>query len=108
MRVALGDGLDGVEEFSDANGFSGYFVGSHARRYSVTELSGAADTFGGKQRDHSEWILFPRLALLPLLNGPGRLAHVIHGIPEFPENARIKWARAHLVLQPDPVGAGLL
>jgi len=37
-------------------------------------------------------ILAPRLALLPLLNGPGGLAHIVDGIPEFPEDARIEWA----------------
>jgi len=102
------DTLDGAQEFVDAHGFASYFVSGYARGYGITKLSGAADTFGGKQRDHSEWILFPRLALLPLLNGPRRLAHVIHGIPEFPEDARIEGARAHVILQPDQVGASFL
>src|SRR5207302_7205121 len=108
ITEALVDALDGAKEFVNPHGFAGYFICGHARRYGVTELSGAADTFSGKQGDHSEWILFPRLALLPLLNGPRRLAHIIHGIAEFPENARIEWARAHLVLQPDQVGASFL
>ena len=102
------DALDGLEKFINAHGFAGYFVSVHALVYGVAELSGAADTFSSQQREHGEWILLPRLALLPLLNGPGRLAHVIHGIPEFTEDARIEWARAHLILEPDEVGAGFL
>ena len=102
------DALDGSKEFINPHGFAGYIVSGKARVYGVAELSGAADTFSSQQREHREWILFPRLALLPLLNGPGRLAHIIHGIPEFPEDARIEWAGAHLILEPDEVGASFL
>src|SRR6267143_7059551 len=108
MKEALVDALDGSEEFVNPHGFADYFVSGQAGVYGVAELSGAADTFSGQQRKHSEWILSPRLALLPLLNGPRRLAHVIHGIPEFREDARIEGARAHLILQSDQVGAGFL
>src|SRR5206468_7080036 len=108
VKKTLVDALDGSEEFINPHGFADYFVSGHAGVYGVAELSGTADTFSGQQRKHREWILLPRLALLPLLNGPRRLAHIIHGIPEFPENARIERARAHLILQPDEVGAGFL
>jgi len=77
------DTLDGSEEFINAHGFAGHFVTGKARGYGVAELSGAADTFGSQQREHREWILLPRLALLPLLNGPGGLANIIHGIAKF-------------------------
>jgi hypothetical protein len=102
------DALDGSDEFINPHGFASYFVSGQARGNGVAELSGAADTFSSQQREHGEWILLPRLALLPLLNGPRRLAHIIHCIPEFAEDARIEWARAHLILQPDQVGAGFL
>jgi hypothetical protein len=102
------DALDGLEEFIDAHGFAGYFVSGQAGGDGVAELSGAADAFGSQQREHGERILLARLALLPLLNGPGRLAHIIHGIAEFAEDARIEWSRAHLILEPDEVGAGFL
>jgi hypothetical protein len=102
------DAIDGLEEFIDPNGFASYFVSCHTRGYGVAELSGAADAFGSQQGEHSEWILVPRLALLPLLNGPGRLTDIVHSIPEFPEDARIVWAGAHFVLEPDEVGAGFL
>ncbi len=102
------DALDGSEEFMNPHGFASYFVSVHALVYGVAELSGAADTFGSQQREHREWILLPRLALLPLLNGPRGLAHIIHGIPEFAEDARVERARAHLILEPDEVGAGFL
>ena len=102
------DALDGSEEFINPHGFAGYFVSGQARGYGVAELSGAADPFRSQQGEHSEWILFAGLALLPLLDGPRRLAHIIHCIAEFLEDARIEWARAHLILQPDQVGAGFL
>jgi hypothetical protein len=105
---ALVNAFDGLEEFIDPNGFASHFVSCHTRGYGVAELSGAADAFGSQQREHGEWILMARLALLPLLNGPGGLAHIIHGIPEFPEDAWIEGARAHFILQPDQVGAGFL
>ena len=102
------DALDGLEKFVNADGFASYFVRGEARGDGVAELSGAADTFSSQQREHGEGILAARLALLPLLNGPRRLAHIIDGIPKFPEDARIERARAHLILQPDEVGAGFL
>ena len=102
------DAVDGLEKFVNAHGFASYFVSGKAGGYGVAELSGAADTFSSQQREHSEGILAPRLALLPLLNGPRGLADVIHGIPEFLEDARIERARAHLILEPDEVGASLL
>ena len=50
--------------------------------------------------------MLPGLALLPLLNRPGGLAHVIHGVPEFAQNALIDRARAHVILQLNQVRAG--
>lgn len=102
------DAFDGLEEFINPHGFASDFVSGHACCYGVTELSGAADPFSSEQREHSEWILMARLALLPFLNGPRGLADIVHGIAEFPEDARIERARAHLILQPDQVGAGFL
>jgi len=102
------DPLYGSEEFINAHGFAGYFVSGQAGVYGVAELSGAADTFSSQQWEHSEGILFPRLALLPLLDGPRGLADIIDGIPKFPEDARIEWARAHLIFEPDEVGASFL
>ena len=102
------DALDGSEEFINPDGFASHFVCGHSRGYGVAELSGAADTFSSQQGEHGVWILTPRLAILPLLNGPRRLAHIIHGIPKFPEDTRIDWAGAHVILQPDKVGAGSL
>jgi len=102
------DALDGLEEFINPHGFAGYIVSGKARVYGVAKLSGAANTFRSKQREHREWILFPRLALLPLLDGPRGLADIIDGIPKFPEDTRIERAGAHLILEPDEVGAGSL
>ena len=102
------DTLDGSEEFINPHGFASYFVSGQARVDGVAELSGAADALSSQQREHGERILVPRLALLPLLNGPGGLAHIIDGIAEFAEDARIERARAHLVFEPDEVGAGFL
>src|SRR5712692_8652494 len=102
------DAFDGLEEFINPHGFAGHFVSGQARGYGVAELGGAADPFSRQQGEHGEWILVPRLALLPLLNGPGGLADIVHGIAEFPKDARIEWARAHFILQPDEVGAGFL
>ena len=108
IKEALLDALDGSEEFINAHSLAGHFVNGQARVYGITELTGTSDTFRSQQREHRERILLARLALLPFLNGPGRLAHIIHGIPEFPEDARIEWARAHFILEPDEVGAGFL
>ena len=102
------DAVDGLEEFINPHGLASYFMRGGVRGYGVAELRGAADTFGSQQGEHRLWIVLPRLALLPLLNGPRRLAHMIHCIPEFREDARIYGARAHVVLQPDKVGAGFL
>jgi len=102
------DALDGLEEFMNAYGFASYFVSGQAGVDGVAELSGAADAFGSQQREHGERILVPRLALLPLLNRPGGLADIIDGIAEFAEDARIEGAGAHLILEPDEVGAGFL
>ena len=45
--------IGGITSFAD------YFVSGQAGVYGVAELSGAADTFSGQQREHSEWILLP-------------------------------------------------
>jgi hypothetical protein len=108
INKALVDAFNGLEEFINADGFASYFVGGEAGGYGIAELGGAADTFSSQQRKHGEGILVARLAFLPLLNGPGSLAHIIHGIAKFPEDARIERARTHLILEPDQVGAGLL
>ncbi len=107
-KEALVDALDGSEEFINPHGFASYFLCGPVLGYGVAELSGAADTLSSNQGEHRVWIVVPRLALLPLLNGPRRLAHIIHGIPEFPEDALIYWARAHVILKLDEVGAGFL
>src|SRR6266849_6726273 len=88
-KEALVDALDGLKEFINSHRFASYFVCSRVRGYGVAKLSGAADTFGSQQGEHRVRIMVPRLALLPLLNGPRGLAHMIHGIPEFGEDARI-------------------
>lgn len=90
------DALDGLKEFINSNGFASYFVCGGVR--DGAELSGAADALSRQQREHGVWIMVPQLALLPLLNPPRRLAQLIHCIPEFPENARIYWPRAHFIL----------
>lgn len=107
-KERLVDALDGPEKFINPDGFAGHFLHHQARGYGFTELSGAADTFGSQQGKHRVGILAPRLALLPLLDGPRRLADIIHRIPEFAEDALIDWARAHVILDPDQVGAGFL
>jgi hypothetical protein len=88
-KEALVDALDGLEEFINSHGLASYFMRGGVRGYGVAELSGAADTLSGEQGEHGVWIVAPRLALLPFLNGPRRLAHIIHGIPEFRKDARI-------------------
>jgi hypothetical protein len=88
-KEALVDALDGSEEFVNPHGFASYFVCGRVRDYGVAELSCAADTLSSQQGEHRVWIVLPRLALLPLLNGPPRLAHIIHCIPEFSEDALI-------------------
>ncbi len=108
IKEALVDALGCSEEFINPHSFESYFMRGQVRGYGVAELSGAAETFSSQQREHGEWILLPRLALLPLLNGPRRLAHIIHCITEFPEDARIYRAGAHVILEPDKVGAGFL
>jgi hypothetical protein len=92
------DALDGSEELINPHGFASELVRGRGRGYGVAELSGAADTFSSQQGKHRVGILALRLALLPLLNGPRRLAHIIHRIPEFSEDALIYWARAHVIL----------
>jgi hypothetical protein len=89
IKEALVDALDGSEEFINPHGFASYFVCGRVRGYGVAELSGAADSFSSQQGKHRVGILAPRLALLPLLNGPRGLAHIIHRIPELPEDALI-------------------
>jgi len=108
IKEALVDALGGSEEFINPHSFASHFMRSQVRGYGVAELSGAAETFSSQQREHGLWILLPRLALLPLLNGPRGLAHIIHCIAEFPEDARIYRAGAHVILQPDEIGAGFL
>src|SRR5258708_39533422 len=66
---ALVDAYDGLEEFMNPHGFASYFVSGQAGGNGLAELSGAADTFSSQQGEHSEGILLPRLALLPLFNG---------------------------------------
>jgi len=97
-KEALVDALDGSQEFINPYGFASYLVCGRVLGYGLAELSGAADTFRSQQGEHRVRILLPRLALLPLLNGPRRLAHMIHGIPEFRKDARIYRARAHVIL----------
>jgi hypothetical protein len=97
-KEALVDAVDGLEEFINSHGFASYFVRGRVRGYGIAELSGAADTLSSQQWEHRVRVAVPRLALLPLLNGPRRLAHIIHCIPEFREDARIYWARAHVIL----------
>jgi hypothetical protein len=108
MQEALVDALDGPEEFLNPHRFASNFVCGRVRGNGVAELSGAANALSGQQGEHRLRILLPRLALLPFLNGPSGLADVVHGIAEFPEDARIDGALAHVVLQLDKVGASLL
>ena len=98
IEERLVDALDDLKEFNNSLRFASYFVCGRVRNYRVAELSGAADTLSRQQREHGVWIVVPQLALLPLLNGPRGLAQLIHCIPEFPEDARIYWPRAHVIL----------
>src|SRR5258707_1422831 len=108
IKEAVVDAGDGSEEFINPHGFASYFVCGRVPGYGVAQLSGTADTLSSNQGEHRMCIVVPRLALLPLLNGPRRLAHIIHFTAEFREDARNYWAGAHVVLQPDEVGAGFL
>ena len=74
IEEGLVDALDDLKEFIDSHGFPSYFVCGRVRDYGVAELSGAADGLSRQQREHGMWIVVPQLALLPLLNGPRRLA----------------------------------
>ena len=74
IKERLVDALDDLKEFIYSHGFASYFVCGRVRDYGVAELSGSADTLSRKQREHGVWIVVTQLALLPLLNGPRRLA----------------------------------
>lgn len=52
IKEALVDPLDGSQELINPHGFASYFVCGRARGYGVAQLSGAADTFSGQQRQH--------------------------------------------------------
>lgn len=99
IHEALVEALDDCEEFIDPQGFARYVVCGRIRDYRIAELRGTANTLGGQQGKHCLRIMVLRLALLPFLNGPGRFAHVIHGIPELAEDARLDWAVAHVILE---------
>ena len=75
--------LDGPEELVDSYRFAGYLVRCEVRRYRFTELGAAADTLGSQQGEHGLRIVLLQLALLPLLNRPRGLAHVVHCIAEL-------------------------
>src|SRR5579864_5820257 len=81
--------FDGPEKFLDPHGFPGDLVGIRSRDDRVAQLRGAANAFGGQQGENRLWILAAQLAFLPLLNGPRRLAHIVHRIPKFPEDVRV-------------------
>src|SRR5260370_4612998 len=101
IKEALVDALGGSEEFINPHSFASHFMRGQVRGYGVAELSGAAETFSSQQREQGLWILLPRLALLPLFNGPRGLAHIIHCFAEFPEVSRFYRARPHVMLQPN-------
>ncbi len=100
--------LDGLKKFSNAHGFAAYFVRSRGGCNGFAELGRAPDAFSGQQRNHRFGILLLRLALLPFLHGPGRLADVVHGVAEILEDARIDRAGTHVVFEPDKFGARFL
>src|SRR2546429_2586122 len=62
---------------------------------SLTELRSPANAFRREQGKHRLRVLVPRLALLPLLNRPGGLAHVIHGIAEFTDRKSTRLNSSH-------------
>ncbi len=70
--------LDGPEELINSRGFTGYFVSSQVCGYRLVELSATADALSNEQREHRVGIVVLQLTLLPFLNGPCGLAHVIH------------------------------
>jgi hypothetical protein len=105
-KKSLVDTLDGLEEFVDSHCFASYFVCVRFGSDGVAELRGAADAFGSQQGEYCLWILVPRLALLPLLNRPGCLSHIIHCIAEFPEDVGIYRGGSHVVFQSNKLRAG--
>src|SRR6516225_8715294 len=104
---ALVQALDGLEELVNSDGFGGYFMDSQVRQYCFAELSGAANALGGEQREHCLRIVLLQLALLPFLNCPRSFAHVVDGVAELCQYARLYASRLHRLLDLDKIRTGL-
>jgi len=102
------DAFNGFEEFADAYCFAPYLLRGGSRADALAKLGGAPDALGGQQWNHRLWILALRLALLPFLNGPSRLAHVIHRVAKLRKHAGINRAGPHVVLDPHQLRTSLL
>src|SRR6266852_8520597 len=108
VRQKLLHALHGVKKLIHAGSFPSDLVVGEIGNDGIAQLCGAPDALADEQRKQRLRIVACDLALLPLLNGPGGLADVIHGVAEIRHDALIDAAGADGMLELQQLGTGFL
>src|SRR5260221_12377493 len=106
MSEAGGDLLKGLRKVGNSRGFGVYCLPGRVGGNGVDKLGGTADALSREQGEHRPGIVILELALLPLLNRPGSLTHVIYSVAEVCQDARVYSARANLLFEAEKLGPG--